>query len=46
MDEIRKIIVGEAAPDFSLPDTSGTARSLSELTKDSICVLIFYRGHW
>jgi thioredoxin-dependent peroxiredoxin len=46
MDEARKIIVGETAPDFSLPDSTGTPRRLSELTKDSSCVVLFYRGHW
>jgi peroxiredoxin len=45
-DEARKIIVGEIAPDFSLPDTTGTPRRLSELTTDSMCVVLFYRGHW
>lgn len=44
--ETRKIVVGEAAPDFSLPDTTGTPQQLSELTKDSLCVVLFYRGHW
>jgi peroxiredoxin len=42
----RKIVGGETAPDFSLPDTTGTLRTLSELTKDSLCVVLFYRGHW
>lgn len=45
-DGARKIIVGETAPDFSLSDTTGTPRRLSELTKDSLCVVVFYRGHW
>ena len=40
------IVVGETAPDFSLLDTTGTPRRLSELTKDSSCVVLFYRGHW
>ena len=44
--DAREIIVGETAPDFSLPDSTGTPRRLSELTKDSLCVVIFYRGHW
>jgi peroxiredoxin len=46
MDEAHKIIVGNIAPDFSLLDTTETPRRLSELTKDSLCVVIFYRGHW
>lgn len=45
-DGARKIIVGETAPDFSLPDSTGTLRRLSELTRDSLCVVLFYRGHW
>jgi peroxiredoxin len=45
-DDARKIVVGETAPDFSLLDTTGTRRRLSELTKDSSCVVLFYRGHW
>jgi peroxiredoxin len=45
-DDARKIVVGETAPEFSLPDTTGTPRRLSELTKDSSCVVLFYRGHW
>ena len=45
-DAARQIIVGETAPDFSLPDSTGTPRRLSELTKDSSCVVLFYRGHW
>jgi peroxiredoxin len=45
-DEARKIIVGEIAPDFSLPDSTGTLRQLSELTRNSLCVVLFYRGHW
>jgi peroxiredoxin len=45
-DDASKIVVGETAPDFSLPDTTGTLRQLSELTRDSLCVVLFYRGHW
>jgi peroxiredoxin len=45
-EESRKIIVGDTASDFSLPDSSGTPRRLSDLTKDSSCLVLFYRGHW
>jgi peroxiredoxin len=45
-DEARRIIVGETAPDFSLPDSTRTPRQLSALTRDSMCVVLFYRGHW
>lgn len=38
--------VGQVAPDFSLPDSSGSTRRLSELAESGPLVLIFYRGHW
>lgn len=40
--------VGGKAPDFTLPDQSGKAVSLSELRASgaNATVLIFYRGHW
>jgi hypothetical protein len=38
--------VGDLAPDFALPDTHGATRRLSELSANSLVVLIFYRGHW
>jgi hypothetical protein len=50
--------VGQKAPQFSLPDTSGTSVSLSELLSSPIptqsgtgqvpkgVLLIFYRGYW
>ena len=37
--------VGDTA-DFALPDSDGNQRRLSEFTRDSACVLLFYRGHW
>ena len=46
MAQSQGIVVGEKAPDFSLSDSTGTMRSLSALTKDSSCVVLFYRGHW
>jgi peroxiredoxin len=46
MDNPRKLAVGDTAPDFSLPDSAGATRTLSELTRDSLCVVLFYRGHW
>ena len=42
----RKIIVGETAPDFTLSDSTGAMRGLSELTRGSSCIVLFYRGHW
>jgi peroxiredoxin len=38
--------VGETAPDFELPDSSGSPRRLSDLCAAGPLVLIFYRGHW
>ena len=38
--------VAACAPDFALRDTTGTERTLSELARDRLQVLIFYRGHW
>jgi len=46
MNSAREIVVGETAPDFSLPDITGTSHRLSDLVKDSMCVVLFYRGHW
>jgi peroxiredoxin len=38
--------VSTVAPDFTLPDTTGAARRLSELCTERPLVLVFYRGHW
>lgn len=38
--------VGEQAPDFSLPNTSGEAISLASLRTKGPVVLNFYRGAW
>jgi peroxiredoxin len=38
--------VGQTAPDFELPDSTGAMRRLSELTASGPLVLLFYRGHW
>ncbi len=38
--------VGEAAPDFELPSVEGGKVKLSELTKKSEVMLVFYRGGW
>lgn len=34
--------IGDAVPDFTLPDETGTERRLSELVKDGPIVLFFY----
>jgi len=38
--------IGDEAPGFELPDSSGVMRGLSSLVADGPRVLIFYRGHW
>ncbi len=38
--------VGDAAPEFSLPDASGRERSLASLRATGPAVLVFYRGDW
>ncbi len=37
--------VGEAAPDFTLPDQEGKPVKLSELRGQPV-LLVFYRGYW
>lgn len=37
---------GEIAPEFVLPDSTGTPRTLTQLVAERSRVLIFYRGHW
>jgi peroxiredoxin len=38
--------IGSVAPDFELPDSTGTLRRLSDLVAAGPLVLLFYRGHW
>ena len=38
--------VGDAAPDFTLPNTSGELVSLSGLLAQGPAVVTFYRGAW
>ena len=44
--DILKIHAGDTAPDFTLPNPTGTDVSLSELLRDHRVVLVFYRGAW
>jgi peroxiredoxin Q/BCP len=37
---------GEVAPEFELPDSTGTPRRLSQLVSQAPLVLVFYRGAW
>jgi peroxiredoxin Q/BCP len=46
MPDVRIPDAGGTAPDFTLPDSTGTPRRLSELVADRPLVLIFYRGSW
>jgi hypothetical protein len=38
--------VGEAAPDFTLPDATGATVSLASFRERAPVVLVFYRGYW
>jgi hypothetical protein len=38
--------VGQAAPDFTLPDAAGTPVRLADLRAGGPVVLSFYRGRW
>ena len=38
--------VGDLAPDFTLPDSTGAPRTLGSLVAPGKLVLIFFRGHW
>jgi cytochrome oxidase Cu insertion factor (SCO1/SenC/PrrC family) len=38
--------VGEAAPDFTLPDAAGRPVTLSSFRDRTPVVLVFYRGSW
>jgi len=39
-------VVGEAVPDFELPDSMAVPRRLSALVRSDPLVLLFYRGSW
>jgi peroxiredoxin len=38
--------VGQAAPEFELPDSTGKLLRLADLAAGGPLVLFFYRGHW
>jgi len=42
----RLLNAGEIAPDFELPDSTGTLQRLSDLASQGSVVLLFFRGHW
>jgi len=37
---------GSIAPEFTLTDSTGVARTLTELCAAGPLILVFYRGHW
>ena len=38
--------IGEAAPDYTLPDAHGETFHLADACAQRPFVLVFYRGHW
>lgn len=46
MTDARTPQPGQIAPDFELPDSTGTLRRLSTLVAERPLILIFYRGYW
>ncbi len=38
--------VGDKAPEFELPDSSGESRTLKNLLGDGKLLLVFFRGLW
>ena len=45
-EDLDRIQVGDAAPDFTLESLRGGPVTLSEFRGDRDVVLVFYRGHW
>ena len=43
---IRRVLVGQEAPDFTLRSPDGSSHTLSELRGQKNLVLIFFRGTW
>jgi cytochrome oxidase Cu insertion factor (SCO1/SenC/PrrC family) len=44
--DLKRIKVGEPAPDFTLQNQQGNAVSLSDYRGKKKVVLVFYRGQW
>jgi hypothetical protein len=40
------LVVGQPAPDFTLPDAAGRPATLAEYRGRRPVVLVFYRGYW
>ncbi len=43
---VERVAVGQAVPDFTLPDLDGEDRTLSALRGEKRAVLVFFRGAW
>jgi len=46
MDDTHIFRPSEIAPDFVLPDSTGTMRRLSDLAAGHKLILVFHRGYW
>jgi len=44
--DLNRVKIGDAAPDFTLEDMDGKKISLSDFRGKKNVVLVFYRGHW
>ena len=44
--DLERVAVGTAAPDFSLRALAGSVETLSSYRGSKNVVLVFYRGHW
>ena len=44
--ETHALQVGDKAPDITLPDATGRPVRLADLWRESMTVVIFYRGGW
>ena len=45
-NDLERLQVGDAAPDFTLEDVDGRSVTLSSFRGKQWVVLVFYRGHW
>ena len=44
--DLKRIKVGQSAPDFTLEDMDGKSITLSDFRGKKTVVLVFYRGYW
>jgi len=44
--DLKRINIGDEAPDFTLENIDGRAISLSDFRAKKNVILVFYRGHW